>query len=66
MHAKVDWDQYIVHSQDIYSPCPPSDRCVSAGHQFGVEERVEGVNSGVAILLTTLHQHVHVKVNHLE
>ena len=66
MDTQVDGDHQVLVGEDVHLTRPPSHHCVTALHQLGVEERVEGVGLAEAILLPTLHQHVHVEVDDLE
>ena len=52
--------------ENVHLPGPAADRAVPLGDDLAVEERVEAVHAGQLVAgLAALHQHVHVKVDHL-
>ena len=67
MHSKMNRNQNEVFGEDVNvaSFRPSLHSRVTIAHEFGVEERVEGVNGRETITSSSIHQHVHVEVDNL-
>ena len=65
MDPQVDRDDQVLMGEDVHLARPPAHCRMPALDQLGVEEGVEGVGLAEAILLPSLHQHVHVEVDDL-
>lgn len=65
VHPQVDRNQQDVHREDVHLFSPAADSRVTAATQLGKEKSVESVDCWQVGVLASLHQEVHVKVDHL-
>lgn len=65
VHPQVDRNQKDVFRKDVSLFGPSANSRIATAAQLRIEKCVEGIHWWQARVLAALHQHVHVKVDHL-